>query len=254
VAEPTGVGRQPDVSAPERFREALAAITDPELAMAELLPTRLAMAAARASEVDGLGLSLLSQGFRVPLGASDAEAASAERLQFTTGEGPCLDAMQRRTEIRATEADIARRWPAFYAEMIGRTSYRSVVSLPLRVSPTLHGAIDMYFRDPSGAFMVDLTTADDMAAQMARVLRTDPTPRVSSVETAGEFVPAWLHSPSSINRFRVWIGAGVLMSRYELTAPDALARLRAYAYSHDQDLDEVASALIDNTLARGAFD
>jgi hypothetical protein len=63
-----------------------------ELAGPELLPVRLARAAVRVLPgVAGAGISVLADpGMRVPLGASDEDAATAERLQFTVGEGPCL--------------------------------------------------------------------------------------------------------------------------------------------------------------------
>src|SRR6185437_11302048 len=58
----------------------------------ELLPVRLAQACVAVLPVSGAGISLLYDDFRVPLGASDDAASCAEQLQFTTGEGPCLQA------------------------------------------------------------------------------------------------------------------------------------------------------------------
>ena len=170
----------------------LAAMTSdmPELRGPELLPTRLAVAMVNALPVHGAGLSLISDGFRVPLGASDTQAASAERLQFTTGEGPCWQALHERNEVRATEDDIALRWPAFYAELLRASEFRSIASIPLRVTPMLHGAIDLYFRDPVGALNVDLDAASDVAAHCASILRLDPSRQPSSFDDPERMVPA----------------------------------------------------------------
>ena len=216
--------------------------------MAELLPDGLACAAAGVLPVDAVGLSLMSQGFRVPLGASNDEAAAAERLQFTSGEGPCLQALQERSEVRASGADMARRWPAFYSELLRVTGFHSIASVPLLISPLLHGGVDFYFRDPAGALQADLDDATEVAALMAAVLRLDPTPGAASLTVPDESVPAWSQSPSAVSRFRVWIATGMLMCQFATTTLQALARLQAYAWGTGQDLDDVTDALLAGRL------
>jgi hypothetical protein len=72
-----------------RFGAALDAGT-PELRGPELLPVLLARACARTPQVDGAGLSLRRHRPAAGvLGASSEEAATADRLQFTVGAGPC---------------------------------------------------------------------------------------------------------------------------------------------------------------------
>lgn len=234
--------------ATEAFQSALLAGSEGVGAVPELLPSRLAAACASALSVDGAGLSLISQGFRVPLGASTALSAVAERLQFTTGEGPCLHALREQTEIRASQDDTARRWPLFYDEFVRRTPYRSVASVPLRITPILRGAVDLYFVDPVGALGADLGDADTVALHMANMLRQDPSPLVPSLEIPDTVVPAWSYSPAARQRFRTWIAAGVIMAHYEMAAAEALDRLRAYTFSQEQDIDQVTEALIDGTL------
>jgi hypothetical protein len=73
-----------------RFGAALDDADTPELRGPELLPVRVARACAQMLQVDGAGLSLVDTAQqRMPLGASSEEAATAERLQFTVGAGPC---------------------------------------------------------------------------------------------------------------------------------------------------------------------
>jgi hypothetical protein len=193
----------------------------------------------RGSAGDAAGLSAFSRPVRVPLGASSDAAATAERLQFTVGEGPCIQALHDRTEIRVSASDMQRRWPIFYDELILRTPYRSIASLPLQITPALAGAIDLYFHDPFAAFTVDLD---------ADTLRATSTPAVPSTQAPGALLPAWMHSPNAGERLRTWIATGVLMSLHDLTGPDALVRIRAYAYAQQQDLATVTDAIIDGTL------
>jgi hypothetical protein len=212
------------------------------------LPTALTRAGLAVLPADGIGLSAVNDHFRVPLGASDDEAIAAERLQFTVGEGPCLQALRDRAEVRVSDADMQRRWPAFYDELTRRTPYRSVASLPLSITPTLAGAIDLYFEHPTGAFTVDLTLAAAIAEEIVTALRATSTPTVPSTHKAGVLLPAWLYSPTASGRLRTWIAAGVIMARLGLNAPNAVARIRAYAYAHQQDITEITDNIIDGTL------
>jgi hypothetical protein len=214
----------------------------------DVLPTALTRAALSVVHADAVGLSAVDDRFRVPLGASDDHAIVAERLQFTVGDGPCLQALHDRAEVRAGDADLSRRWPVFHEELIRDTPYRSIASLPLSITPTLAGAIDLYFTHPSGAFTVDLGVAAAVSEEIVSALRATSTPTLPSTRASGELLPAWLYSPTASGRLRTWIAAGVLMSRFGLTAADALVRIRAYAYAHQQDIGHITDSIIDGSL------
>lgn len=49
--------------------------------------------------------------------------------------------------------------------------------------------------------------------------------------------PAWMYGPEARDRLRVWIAVGVLMWHHNVPAPDALALLRAHAYSHNESVE-----------------
>jgi hypothetical protein len=238
-----------DVAA--RFWEAFA--DTPSKDGVELLPSTLAQAGLTVIRADGIGLSAIDDRFKVPLGASSESAAAAERLQFIIGDGPCLSALRGHTEVRASEDDLSRRWPAFYDELNQQTPYRSIASLPLKITTTLDGAIDFYFTHPTAAFDVDLGAATAIADEIVDALRATSTPSIPSTRTAGVLLPGWLYSPSATDRLRTWIAAGMLMSTLRLSPPDALARLRAYAYAHQRDITDTTDAIIDGTLPLDAL-
>lgn len=60
--------------------------------------------------------------------------------------------------------------------------------------------------------------------------------------------PAWLDSPAAERRSVVWQAMGFLNAGLGLTSTDALALLRAYAYSHGRDLDALAAQVIDREI------
>jgi len=102
------------VTVAQRFRAAWVDTNVPVPAGVELLPVRLARACVQVLPVDGASISVLTEDFRYPLGASDDTANAAERLQFTQGEGPCLDALRTNSPVQANAQDIYRRWPLLY--------------------------------------------------------------------------------------------------------------------------------------------
>ena len=94
------------------FSLALAALGSTGPTEPELLPNRLAAACTAVLPVDGAGICLFdSTGIRIPVGASDRDAALAERLQFTAAQGPCLDAHSLGCSLIATESLSPRSGP-----------------------------------------------------------------------------------------------------------------------------------------------
>src|SRR6195952_1008533 len=156
----------------------------PDLPGPELLPARLMRAAAAALPIAAAGISVFTtDGHRVPLGASDDTAALAERLQFTVGEGPCLSVHGTGRALLATEEVMARRWPTFHSELVGRTPFRSILSLPLD-QPHLGGnaAMDLYYEESDRALdAVQLEDVQDAADVTAALLVTDPATVVGAM-------------------------------------------------------------------------
>lgn len=231
-----------------RYRAAWAGSRDQATATPELLPVRLARACVQVFPVIGAGLSLLNHDFRVPVGASDEVASRAERLQFTQGEGPCLDAARTGRTVIAGEADIQEQWPLFAAEFFEQTHYRGAMCVPLRLSPETVGALDLFVTDPDDLAAISLTDAVAVCDQIIDALTIAQAITGSPSGFTDEPEPVWLQSGVVRNRTNVWVAMGMLMTRLNVPAPDALAVLRGYSYSHDAMLDDVADSLVKGEL------
>jgi hypothetical protein len=227
----------------ERFAGALAA-SAADLPGPELLPERLARASAEVLPVDGAGISLFfASDRRLPLGASDESSAEAERLQFTVGEGPCLSSHADGDPVLAEEETIRSRWPAFYDQLVARTRVRAVISLPLVDDLRGFGALDLYLVPPNSVGSV--TLADAWAVTSAVTASFTATARPSSRSADG---PAWLDAPAAERRSRVWQAMGFVNAGLGVTSADALALLRARAYSDGCDLDDLAALVLDRDV------
>jgi ANTAR domain len=232
-----------------RFRAAWANASDAATARPELLPVRLARACTAVLPVDGAGLSVIDRDFRVPLGASDEMTTLAERLQFTHGEGPCLDAANDQ-HIQVGDPDVLyRSWPMFAQDLEEHTPFRAILALPLQISDTMRGALDLFFVDPGqirAVSLADATTISDRIVEALAIARA-----VTGTEApawSDEPEPAWLLGPAAEDRALVWVAIGMAMTRFDLTAQDALALLRSYSYGEGTVLDTVAAAVVNGDL------
>jgi hypothetical protein len=232
-----------------RFRAAWAAHEDGEDRGPELLPMRLTQACRAVLPVDGAGLSLLDNDFRVPLGASDDVAAAAERMQFTLGEGPCLDAAKERRVIVSDRDQLMQRWPLYAHELFTRTPFSGVASVPLALYRDTYAALDLFVSDSSRLGAVSLADVSALSEEMVEALLLAQTvPPPSSDDTLDDSEPAWMRGPTTRARTFVWVAMGMMMTEFDIAAPDALALLRSYAYSQDTDLDRVAADLAGGGL------
>lgn len=232
------------VSLSERFTVALAADTG-EDDDGHLLPDRLARAAARVLQVDGAGLSVqVGTHGRCPLGASSVEAARAERLQFTVGDGPCLQAVASGHPQFLVTEDLRRRWPVFADLLLARTPYRGIVSLPVRHALAGSGAIDLFFVDPADVAGLDVFDAVAVGDLVSAAL-TDAAVWSTWSEAEG---PAWLHSPPAVRRAAVWQAVALTSAELHLTAAEALALLRGHASAAARTVDSVAGDLVSGQL------
>jgi hypothetical protein len=233
------------VSIAERFEAALGDTTEPDLAGPELLPSRLARACARTLRVDGAGLGLVDAAQQqVPLGASSDEAEMAERLEFTVGTGPCVTAQQTRQPVFAVEADLRRRWPAFAELLVGSTTFRAVVALPLQPALAGAGAVDLYFRLPDAVPELDVFDAMAVCELITSAL-SDAAVWSSWTPAEG---PEWLQGPVPRRRAAVWEAMGRLSVELQVGAAAALALLRAHAYGSGRTVDDVAAELLAGRL------
>lgn len=229
-------------SAAERFDVALAS-SPPDLTGPDLLPARLARACAAALGVDGAGLSLHVGVLRTPIGASDAQTAHAERLQFTVGDGPCLRAHDKGGVIAFSLEDIARNWPQLWASLLNETTFRGVLSVPLPPPMGPLVVLDLYVRDPATLTGLKRSDVHDVALST--------TEELALTVTGPEFPDdgsSWLDGPDAQLRANVWQAMGLVGLASGLDATDAIATMRASAIATGRVVDAVAEDIVSGRL------
>jgi hypothetical protein len=204
---------------------------------------RLCEVGARVIGMTGAGVMLMSG--ETPQGAlcsTDQVSNLIEELQYTLGEGPCVDAY-REDEV-VLEPDLADpanpRWVAFTPPAV-EAGARAVFGFPLRVGTVRLGALNLY-RDRPGPLSdgqhADALVMADVAARWVLEVQAGAPPGglARELEVGADF------------RFVVHNAAGMVAVQSGVSVSDALIRLRAYAFSNDRLLRDLAQDVVDRTL------
>jgi hypothetical protein len=208
------------------------------------LAGRVCQACLDGLDVDGASISLLTSTVsRETLWATDPTAELLEDLQFTLNEGACMEAAGTGRPVlvpdlhRGTEW---ARWPIFAAAVVEQTLVAALFALPLQWGAVNLGVLDLYRIAPGGLSEPqcrDALAAADITALMMLGQRTDP-----GQDGRGWLVPALGH------RAEIHQATGMVLVQLGLNAPDALARLRAHAFTHQRLLLEVARDVVARRL------
>ncbi|MCC5953334.1 MAG: GAF and ANTAR domain-containing protein [Acidimicrobiia bacterium] len=194
-------------------------------------------------DVTGAGIMLMSDGeHRGTLGVSNGVMTVVEDLQFTLGEGPCIDAYASDHPILEPDlgAPVTNRWPAFSGPAV-RAGVRAVFGFPLRTGTVNLGALDVYLDHPGDLRTDQVSDAVVMAGVISRTvlaLQADAAP--------GELPP--LLDATVHHRAVVHQASGMVSAQLDIDVADALVRIRAHAYTSNRPVNDVAHDIVDRRL------
>ncbi|MEV5979112.1 ANTAR domain-containing protein [Streptomyces sp. NPDC052114] len=200
-------------------------------------------ACASALGLDGLAISLLS-GSGLELvwhDPADAVGLAFEDLQYTLGEGPTHDATDTGETVVVPDlrALPKARWPALVPAVRG-LPIRAVHSLPLQLGTIRLGALTGHRATaarPTPEGMADALALADVATLILL------TPEGAD-DMAGD-------GPPPLHRALVHQAAGFLTVRLGIPIDQALVRLRAYAFTHDRPILDVAHDVVHRRSCLG---
>ena len=196
--------------------------------------------------VNGAGVMLMSGDIpRGSLCATNEVSHLIEDLQYTLGEGPCVDAYQQDSVV--AEPDLADpvtpRWFGFTPQALA-AGVRAVFGFPLRVGTVRLGALNLYRERPgllSDDQHADALVVADLAARWVLEAQAGAPPDAvaEALETGADF------------HFVVHNAAGIVSVQLGVSVTEALIRLRAYAFSNDRLLADVADDVVARRLRLG---
>ncbi len=209
----------------------------------DLTTARLCEVSQRITCVTGAGIMLFAGD--TPIGSACAAgvvSAVVEDLQYTLGEGPCVDAYRHDRPI--LEPDLANpahpRWLAFAGPAVD-AGVRAIFGFPVGVGSARLGALNLYVDRPGpltenqhadALVMANVAAESLLAMQAGRPADT----LASELEESSNF------------HYVVHQAAGMVSAQLEVDLAHALVRLRAYAFAAQRPVSEVAADVVARHL------
>jgi hypothetical protein len=205
-------------------------------------PARLCEVCVDVLDMTGAGVMLMSGD--VPRGSvcsSNDVSELIEDLQYTLGEGPCIDAYNLQRPV--LEPDLADpdvpRWVGFTAPAVAAGA-RAIFGFPLQIGSVHLGALNLYRNSP-GAMSddqhADALVVSEVAARAVLDMQAHAPPGAIAAELA-----------DSDFRFVVHQASGMVSVQLRVSVAEALIRLRGYAFAHDRLLTHVADDVVARRL------
>jgi GAF domain/ANTAR domain len=209
---------------------------------------RLCQACVVLLDVDAAAISLIFNGANSgTLGSSGPPARIYDELQFTFGEGPCLDSVAQRSPVLVLDlADPEEsRWPAYGPAMLGH-QIRGVTAIPIVVAGEFVGALDLFRARPGPLPEGDLV-GGVAAAELAGIPVLDLMHADMQAAVGDPTSNAWAEL-NTLSRAEVSQATGMLVAQLEIDPAEALVRLRAHAYANGRSATDVARDILDRRL------
>ncbi|WP_367125577.1 ANTAR domain-containing protein [Streptomyces phytohabitans] len=181
----------------------------------------------------------LDAGPRETVYASDQLAVEMAELAVTLGEGPGAPFDGPSLVADLSTGECAARWPAFASASVA-VGVRALFAFPLRVGGVAVGVMALYRVEPGELGRRQLADALVLAdTVLALLLDAGRGPRAGGGHWSEDFGPRYPEIHQATGMITVQLG---------VTAEVALVRLRAYAFSQDRRLNEVARDVVARRL------
>lgn len=162
--------------------------------------------------------------------ATDEVCWRVDRVQYETGEGPCLDAIWEDETVKIDDLVDTGRWPQF-SDRAAEIGIRSMLSFRLFLQEDTMGALNLYAGKPASF--------------------ADESVHLGSVFAAHAAV-AWDHAKEAdglqaaiVTRTLIGQAQGILMAQRRVTADAAFALLRKASQNRNLKLRDVAQDVVD---------
>ena len=211
---------------------------------AATLPELLCDMCAEALPVTGVGLALMSDdGHEGVVAATDGAARLMEDLQFTLGEGPCVDSSREGRPV--LQPDLARtapaRWPGFGPGVLD-AGIAAIFAFPLQVGGIRLGVLDLY-RDTKGNLDDQQLTEALVFADAAGVVLLHLQNQMEPGEGLHpQLADALGHRPE------IHQATGMITVQAVVGLTEALLLLRAHAFAADRAILDVARDVVGRRL------
>ena len=213
----------------------LSSLLDSEDAFERTLHTIVDLSVSTLPGCDSSGITLRVKGSDRTAAASDHYTLEIDKIQYESGEGPCLTALASGEVQRISSVSEEDRWPDF-AKRAGRDGLKSSASFPLRVNGTA-GALNLYAK-AEHAFDNGTSEIAEVFAKQATIALENAA-IYSAARKLGDQLNEALKSRDMIGQAK-----GILMEREGVSDEEAFEMLKTISQNSNVKLRDIAHRLI----------
>jgi len=197
----------------------------------QTLQRSVALATELISNCHYAGISMVHRNRTIDTTAATHDLVNrGDELQYTLGEGPCLDAIWHYDTVISANLAEEDRWTKWAPCVAAELNIRSMLALRLFTSTELVGALNLYSKDIDAFDEDDAYTGTYLAAQVA--VAVAETRQIDSLRIG------------ALNRTVIGQAQGILMERYRIDADQAFNVLRRVSQDNNIKLILVADELV----------
>jgi GAF domain-containing protein len=200
-----------------------------DLTVESLLQRIVVAAAAEVPGAQHAGITLVTGKHLSTPAATGELVVRVDRLQYETGEGPCVDAERHHETVRCDDLRAETRWPRF-ARQAADLGVLSMLSFQLFVQDDSFGALNIY-SGKAGVFSPQSESDGMLLASHAALAMT------AARTQAGLLI-------AMDSRDLIGQAKGILIERYKITGVEAFGLLVASSQAVNCKLREVADHLV----------
>lgn len=180
---------------------------------------------------DGVSMMFIRSGRFISSPAYSSKVAyDSDIAQYNTGQGPCLGAIAEHKTIVIDDLEQEERWPE-YRERALELGVRSMLSLQLFVTGETLGALDMYSKKPHAFDRRSVALGQVFASHASVAMK-------AAIEVAG--LERTVESRDLVGQAK-----GIIMESSQVTAGQALERLRGLSAARGLSVTEVAQQIVE---------
>lgn len=192
--------------------------------------------------VTGAGITIMGGDHAGPICVSDPQMKALEDLQFTVGEGPCRDAFHTGMAVHAPRLDTEAwsRWPPF-VDLANASGIGAAFAYPLITQGAKIGVLTLYQQAEGQLSAAQNEDSVALAVILAEtLLRLQDTAPRGTLAASLEGAVAY--------RAEIYQASGMVAIQLQIPPPEALLRIRAHAFAHNQPVDVVAADIVARRL------
>lgn len=186
---------------------------------------------------DAAGIVLLVDGEPTTAAVSDRLAVEIDLVQYRTGDGPCLAAMDTGRVVRVQYLESDSRFTRFAPGALDH-QIESILSIPLVLVDQVVGGLNIYSRLPNAFDARTEEAVRPMADYAAEAIATSPL-YASTLDLVEGLVEA-IENRAHINR-----AIGVIMAGEHRSSEEAMDRLRELAMASGEAMHVVARWVLE---------